>query len=462
MATWLLIASCGLALALPLVWRVALGRFDPFEPIVLFALAYGAMFVARPTAVLVNDETRFWGIDVLPTLPKALLLALVGAVAFVTGYELRLGRASAARLPTPRPTDPRIALISALVLAGLGLVMTAVFYRATNGIEALRILFSGRSPELGELFRTTSTYVWNASLLLAPAALIVVGLALGARSVRLAVVALAVLGLALARVAPMGGRIVMLPLVGGVLVLFYVMRGRRPRMRALGLLALVALVVSFFTLYVRDPTDDLTFRTAIEELRARPQAVLDPVTRGADAEMVLALSVALTVVPDELPHRWGGATIGNLLTRPVPREIWSGKPLPPESVIVSTVWPHLYPGLQPAFSPLLPLYWDFGLVGVVLGMAIFGIAARSLYEWFSLHRRSFAAQLIFASSLWFMVIGARNDPVDTIVLGAFLVGPVVATTVLASEGFLRRPAARAELDDRGRGAYDPEERSEAS
>jgi hypothetical protein len=47
-----------------------------------------------------------------------------------------------------------------------------------------------------------------------------------------------------------------------------------------------------------------------------------------------------------------------------------------------------------------------------------------------------AAQLLFATSLWFVVIAARNDPVDTLVFAAFLVGPVLAIVTVASEGFL--------------------------
>jgi hypothetical protein len=433
---WALIVGSALVLVLPLAWRARRGRFDPFEPIVLFALAWGAMFVVRPTAMLVRDERSFWGLDVQPTLPRALLLAQVGAVAFVVGYQLLPARYLAARLPTPRPVDSSIAAAAALVACVIAIVAVALFLPLSDGLDALRILVGGRSAEFGEVLSGSSTYIVNASLLVAPAALVLTALAIRRPSSPLVVAASLALVLALVRLLPTGGRIVLLPLLGGIFVFVFVIRDRRPRAAALVALGILALVASYFTLHFRDPTDDQTVETAVEELADRPHAIFDPVISSADAEMVLALSAALTVIPDELPHRWGGATAGNLATRPVPRELWPGKPRPPGQVVVATVWPHLYPGFDPAFTPLLVLYWDFGIAGVAAGMALFGLLCRLLYEWFLLHRRAFAAQLVFAASLWFVVVGARNDPVDTLVLATFLIAPLVAIVAVASEGVL--------------------------
>lgn len=440
-SAWALVVGCATVLALPLAWRAWSRRFDPFEPLVLFVLAWGAMFVARPASMLVEGKRLFWGLDVFPTLPRALVLALLGAVAFVAAYELGGAGAVARRLPDPRPVDPGIAAAAAILMTGVALAALALFLPLSRGLDALRILLGGRSHEFGELLVSSSAYVAYASLLFGPAAVVLTGLALRYRRPWLVLAAAASLTLILVRVLPAGGRIVLLPVIGAVFVLLYVVRETRPRMLVLTALAVAALIVSFLTLHLRDPTDELTLRTAVEELRDRPHAVLDPVLYGADAEMVLALSSALTVIPDELSYRYGGATIGNLLARPVPREIWPGKPLPPSAAVVAEVWPQHYPALNVAFSPLLSFYWDFGLVGVAVGMALFGLCCRTFYEWFLLHRTAFAAQVLFAAGLWLVVIGARNDPVDTLVLAGFTFAPVLAAVAVASEGVLplRRP-----------------------
>lgn len=434
LVSWALIWVCALTLAAPVLRRVWRNRLDPFEPIVLFALAYGAMFVARPASALVEDETLFWGVDVMPTLSHALLLATIGAIGFVAGYEVRAGGRLAHRLPTPRAVNTRIAALGAGLVALLGALGLMVFFRGLTLTESFDLLLRGRTTDLGALVNESSSYVWYASLLFAPSALVLIALTYKLRSVVLGVFAAIVLGIALLRIGPVGSRIVLLPLVGGVFVFFYLVRQRRPRSLLLISVGVLALLSSYLTLSLRDPTDDTTLRSAVVELGQRPQAILDPVLRGADAEMVLALSAALTVIPDELSHRWGSATIVNLVVRPVPRELWASKPRPPGEDVVATIWPNLYPGLDPAFSPLLVLYWDFGPVGVVLGMALFGILARALFEWFRLHRDSFVAQLVFAASVWFVVIGARNDPVDTLVFAGLFIAPVVAILTLASSG----------------------------
>lgn len=48
------------------------------------------------------------------------------------------------------------------------------------------------------------------------------------------------------------------------------------------------------------------------------------------------------------------------------------------------------------------------------------------------------AQLIFAAGLWFVVIGARNDPVDTTIQATFVLLPLV--WILAA-GLVRWPFA---------------------
>lgn len=439
MTAWTLTIGCAVVLALPIVWRIRHRRFDPFEPIVLFAIAWTVMFVARPASMLLEGQRIFWGLDVFPTLPDALGLALLGGTAFVVGYELDGGRRLAGRLPRPRTLDTRVVGIGALVTAGLAFVAFTFLLPVDQGGDALRVLLGGRSAEYGEVLARSSAYEVYGSYVIAPSALIFTALALVTRRPLAFAAAGVTLALAFVSLLPMGARIVLIPLLGGIFVLAYAVRQARPRAVTLAVIAAAALLGSYFTLQFRDPNDDLTVRTAIGELGERPHAVLDPALHSADAEMVLALAAALTAIPEELPYRWGGATVGSVAARPVPREFWADKPLSPSQDLVQVVWPDLYPELNPAFSPLMGFYWDLWLVGVVVGMALAGLLWRSLYEWFLLHRTALGAQLVFASSLWFVVIGARNDLVDTLALAAFLVGPVLAVVAIAS--FRSEPAA---------------------
>ena len=67
----LLSIGVGVVLTLPIAWRVREGRFDPFEPILVFVLFWGVVFVVRPIAIVIRDDTNFYGVDIGPTLDEA-------------------------------------------------------------------------------------------------------------------------------------------------------------------------------------------------------------------------------------------------------------------------------------------------------------------------------------------------------------------------------------------------------
>ena len=90
-----LLSALGGVLVAPIGLRLLRRRFDPFEPIVLFGIAYGVMFVVRPAAMIATHHLAYNGprtsTDVSATFTKMLVLALIGAVAFVAAYEAPLG-----------------------------------------------------------------------------------------------------------------------------------------------------------------------------------------------------------------------------------------------------------------------------------------------------------------------------------------------------------------------------------
>jgi hypothetical protein len=57
----ILVVAIAAVLLVPIARRVRAGRFDPFEPIVRFATAYGVMFVVPPAAMLAKDAVSYTG-----------------------------------------------------------------------------------------------------------------------------------------------------------------------------------------------------------------------------------------------------------------------------------------------------------------------------------------------------------------------------------------------------------------
>jgi hypothetical protein len=444
-ATAILIVGVAVVIALPIAWRVSRRRFDPFEPIVFFALAWGVMFVVRPAAILIRDDTIFWGVDIGAKVGAAVVLGLVGAVAFVTGYELRLADRVARVLPSPPSGhQARFALPAAFVVAGLGVLALALLLLPTGGLDGVVTFLNGRSQALGELLQQSTTYLWWASLLVVPAALI--GFALAFIDPRPATIvpALALIGLGLLRTVPVGNRIFLLSLIGGMVVFVYAHRGTRPRVVSICALLVVALFVSNVLMNFRYP-ESRDLGAVVEGLAAAPGDVLTPLTEGPDAEMAPALAGALLVVPNQLPYRYGGATVEDLLLRPIPRQLWAGKPEPPGQEVTAVVWPgpRKLGGFDPAFTPLLNFFWDFGLFGVVFGMSLYGIAARLLYQYFLHHAENLTAQLLFGSGACYLVVALRHDTTGVFVQGVVLFVPIVAVFAVSSWAAARKGRAEA-------------------
>jgi hypothetical protein len=435
----LFVVGLSVVLVLPLVARAVRRKFDPFEPIVVFALAYGVMFVARPAYMLANGELSYFGVDIRATLPRALLLALSGGVAFVCGYELRAGRAFVPVLFRPREITTRAGVVGAMILITLALIALVVMLWPAGGYRRFTILLDGQTADMQGLLDAAGAYVVNATKLVIPAALLLLALAIRDRKRGVVVCAALTFAFALLLMIPLGARTFLLPLAGGFVTFAYVSRGVRPRSLTVVALAIFALAASYILTIVRTPPQRAHLGSTLRHLAERPDTLLEFAIHGQDAEMAPVLAAALHAVPSRLHYRYGGAVLGDLVLRPIPRQLWAGKPQPGEERLVGAIWPDLAKRFNPAFSPLLYFYWDFGIAGVFAGMALFGIACRTLYEWFLRHLESLTAQVIFATSLWLIVSGVRNNPVDTIVLASFVVLPLVLIERFSS---LRRPIIR--------------------
>jgi len=434
-----LVVAIATVLLVPIARRVRRRTFDPFEPIVIFAVAYGVMFVVRPAAMLAKNALSYVGprttFDVSATFTEMLAIALLGAVSFILAYELIPRRREGHPRGVAGPDlDSRRVTLLAIGLAAVGITSFVGFLASADGLATLEAIFRlGRDARL-ESAIDANRYLWQGFFLLVPASVIL--LAAGWAERRAAVVALAwiLIAIFLLRGVPLGARISLLPLIGGLFVLFYLRRSSRPSLRTLVVLALLAIFVSAFLSDLRARTT--RGETVVETVAraASPSRLADSVLLGPDTEMAPTFAAALTVIPESLGHSYGKTIFVDLVVRPIPRPLWEGKPRPPRDRLIATLWPSEYAAgaISPEFSLLLYLYWDFGLIGVATGLALAGVGCRALYRYLDDRQSSMSAHVLYALALWFVVIGLRNSPVDTLTLAAFIVAPAWVVFRLAS------------------------------
>jgi hypothetical protein len=423
-----LLAAC---VVVPIVVRIVQGRFDPFEPIVVFSLAWGAMFVLRPLAMISDNNFSFAyspALNLHHTFDKMLVLSLLGAIAFLVAYYSPLGSKVARRAPAP-PSNyhPGLVVLGATGAALLGLVGEVALIHQVGGLSQLHAVSEGRSAYLNVLHRS-NLYLAYAPVLLVGATLVIFAIGVEQRSWPLLVFASLSGALAWVIFTQGGSRGVLTPLLAGPVIFYYLSRSRRPR--AVTLIVGLSAALFLSTLIgdrreIRSPIAGRDWGGSAAYVATHPSTITDALTRGQDNGMAPALAAALQISPREIPHTYGLALLGDLVTRPVPRSIWAGKPLPPREKLISkfTIAGHANLNVNPEFSNLLVFYMDWGMFGA-LALVVYGVAARGLYEWFRIHRQSTPARLIFALSVPLLLSAFRDSSVDFLITILFMLGPI--------------------------------------
>jgi hypothetical protein len=416
-----LLAGIGLVLVVALVARRLSDRLDLLEPLPTFALAWAVMFVIRPIAMLSEGDVTLRGLyDVSDALPMALFLAFVGGVAFVAGYLL------------PRKT----AQVSPMVSSQNARSTTLMVIAAVTGAVAV----ASTILTFGQPLTGPSAYLYYLPLLAVPASILLLQHFASFGTAR-AVLASSPALLLAASYWGVGQRAFILMPLGALFVLYYLRRGRQLSRAAWALAATVGFVVIVVLVVVRaEPATDRT--SVFIESVSQPVDTLGSFVLGGSTEMApaLALQVATegqvwTISP--------GYVAQSLALHWIPRVVWPEKPLSSAELLYSRFFPAHYAASRAnvQFSILGDLYYDSGIVGVLAGMLLLGLAVRRLYEWLSRNESDPYAQMLYAPFLPLFVILLRGDAALTVGIAAFLYGPLFAAVLLRIPVSHIRPTA---------------------
>jgi hypothetical protein len=390
----------------------------------LYMIGSGDYTYATPASI--TDVSR--GFD------KMLILALLGAAGFVGGYFSPVGRKVPRIGAANRAYNLDIVGRAAIATAAVGAAALVAVLLQAGGWSGLGLIFRGRTASFTAAIGSLSFYPWSAALVLVPAGLVLFALACERRQKHLwgAFIAVAVfVGL---RALPTGDRMVLLMFVGGVFVIFYLHRQRRPRVLTLVALGLAAIYLSAFLsdLRGRSTRHESVIATA-SNIGSRPGHVWTRVVSGPDSEMAPVLAAAVAVIPSHEPHTFGMTMLRDVIERPIPRALWSDKPHSARDRLISLLWPKDFArkSINPEFSILLYPYWDFGYLGVIVVLAAVGAGARILSNYGRFRTDDSLAQALFAASLWFVPVVLRDTPTEALVQAVFVIGPILGIMQLS-------------------------------
>ncbi len=405
-----LILAIAATLGGPLVIRAVTGRFDLFEPILVFVIMWGLMFVARP--LVMRETGHTWlreTYNIEAGITRALVVGLVAAVAFVAAYEYASRKARRPRKAKTTSLAPPPPLVVPAMLAFVGLAVMGTL-RATGTFH--------------EVTTGASAYTYFAPLLTIPA--IVLLLRRGALILALALLAFSVFGF-----LQLGQRAFVIWPVSAVFIYWYMSRPeaskRRPSLAVIAIVA--ALFLPLFTVLEVAREEQVSVGTALVDDSTRDiGASIERFTEGDTTAMFPALALQLmteNVMWTQKPGYWLYSTP----TRLIPSSAWPGKPLGSTELLYTQYFPenYRYNKAGTLFTLASEFYFDLGFPGVILGMGLVGWACARLWAWVTAHRDDPWAWALYAPFFGLALVMFRGDVGLAFGLALFVFGPLLGT-----------------------------------
>jgi hypothetical protein len=405
MGTEILLAVLVGVLALaPLGIRLLQGRFDVFEPLTLVCAVFWLYFSFAPLVRILTHDFEFVGRSFQSLYARGLLFVMVPILATWVGYSLPAGRVLGRRSMAPlRLTGPGLRILR---LWGWGLAAMAcgglLLWMAVGNVSPTRLLLpgvlteapqgtAGEGTDVPYFFQSLEWFIPAFLLLRAADGLQHRGMRWGfwlltgiiylsmAFRYRLVILLVATLTLAFLR----KGKRPSVPLLAGGAVALFAFAGWVSLMRRyFGSYGMVELDTSLGTVLKSGLADTRIFDTFMAVLHTVPDFV-DYV--GADPFLYVFIL-------------------------PIPRALWPEKPNPEWlGSVGSAVGTPISGSAGLAVPNFGEFYMAFGLPGAAVGMVVFGILARALWEWFRADPHDPARQAIFAiANIWLLQVLIRG------------------------------------------------------
>ena len=393
-----------------------------FEPYTMVTLVYVLVYHVAPVFQFSVGDTTRYGVNAMPQTLEAVLLVIVGHVAFTLAYgadpiKRRNNDHSAFYC---EPVNKKLVV---KVAYGFFLVSLALYlvYAISCGYSVSYILSGGlagsQTASIEESSLSFLSYMRYACV-----GSWAVTFAYGSDKlfkVLSFVVLIAILFFSGTRAA------ILLPLLVPI-VITYIQKGKAPSLAtfggAIGLLVLLFAVMQVARVGIRAGAGMDLGAGGLESLFEPFYAEID------DFKVFYSL---LSVFPDQINFLFGGQMILGSLTILVPRAIWPAKPDPQIHEIINVLYGNRAVLNGVAYPNLGEYYVEFGVIGIIACMFVLGLLcryARNLYA----ERRGLSLSLVLYSLVYgalFQVI-IRGYMPQNFTMMLFLLAPVILIAIV--------------------------------
>lgn len=356
------------------------GKADLFSPCSFFSLLYIVMFYVTPIYDIITGECLWFGVDLFDQGIKSSLYALVGYFAFyiVTKYRFTIGKKHvrfSANCSFESKEDAFCLTNYAIVFIAFGYctcLLANIFYLvASGGTSVLYILTMGLAGSTGN---NTAADIGAISMLsYALPSFTLLYFEYGKNRFLKVLAFLVMFELQVAR----GFRFFILQIVVMFGAYYYLRNEKKPRLVHLLLIAFLTLIpLVLMTLFRSNMRAGMGIDLSIINGNAVSEAL--DAAFWDNLRIYKNYYALVKVVPKETSYLFGAQTIIYTVIMLIPRAIWSSKPGNPGTVAQRIALGNAAVKGGSAYPALGEYYYDFGVVGILFWMIVFGLFLRKI------------------------------------------------------------------------------------
>jgi hypothetical protein len=422
-----LFIALGFFLLAPAALSAARGSFNPLESINFFLGLYAYVYLIKPVVRIARGEDFLFGVS---SLPWAIGVSIIGLLVFYAGYYSKLGGAVARGVPLlPATTRPRRLRAYAWAFIAIGGAALWTYMELSGGWRE----FWSRPHGYGGRADLTTAYLYQLpELMIVGFLLMVYDVMYRERRTFADVLRLTAAGAGGVGVYSIlwGRRTFVAWLVISIFTMYYLRRGRVPRLLTVAFFGLFLFAAMTATLAYRM---ELHLGSSLEALGAIDPVQTAPGTVSGIGDEFDSFLAIVSLYPERLPYDYFWL-YSMIPLHPIPRMWWPGKP----ALFVSS-WDDLlfesHLAVGASESLLGDFYIQLGVAGVVIGMFVCGMFVKFVFAYLQRAPLNGWIQLLYA-------VAIGNFPSLIVQSGIsavwkwlpFMVPAIVATAWLASSG----------------------------
>lgn len=395
-------------------------KIDIFQPFILISVIYICMFSITPIIFILNGKTDVHGVDVMSGCIKATLIYIISYIAFVIGYvSYRVKPNKNNRLERYSINDLNKNKILSIcyIIWGIAYIIT-IFYMLSTGSSIIQILTIGSKASKTEVINTSVLgFLSNFSYCLIIPWLYICYL--GKNTILKLIISYLTVGVYVIR----GFRFIIIIMAISFIIVYYRKRMKLPKVTTLLVILCSGLIFIGALGYARN-----SFRTGVEVNWS--EFNVDSILYALESNFDIYKTFYGIVehYPSEYSYTFGKSMILETITMFVPRAIWPEKPLAVDASVVKaisrSVSEFAINNAAMATPNIGEFYVDFGILGCIVCMFLFGSAAKCTTKFYFIRSSNINYIILYSVIMpTFLQLVIRGYMPSNFYLVAFLLVP---------------------------------------